>query len=270
MTNLSSTFEQLHSDLDVSLVACRARPTSHAIHSLRTSMRRIEALLRKVLDEHPRALRLRSKIQKVLDELKEVRRAAGRVRDLDVQRMLIVEIATKLRDVGSIKQLEDLGDECTGLDHVLRRRRKREAAGLVRLLKDAEPTLERALDRIPDVMKTVDGTSTLKTARTLVLRSSLALSDTSVESLHSYRKRINAARYLAEMQGASRVARRLVNHLKRILDDIGRWHDLLLLDQEAKELLGKRASLTRAIHAERDSALRLAIAAAGSRYPPER
>ncbi len=264
MATLTNTFEQLHRDLAVALVECRADSSSRAVHSLRSSTRRVEALSRKMLEEHPRALRLRGKLEEVLDELKKVRRAAGRVRDLDVQRLLIGEIAADVRSVGSIGQRKELREDCEELDEVLRRRRKRVAGRLLEFLEDAEPRLERALDRIPRAIDDLHGTSPLKTARELVLGSSLELNDTSTESLHGYRKRIKAARYLAEMQGSSPAARRLANQLKKILDAIGRWHDLMLLAQSAKALLGKQTILTGAIREERDRALQRAIHAAGS------
>jgi CHAD domain-containing protein len=267
MATLVNTFEQLHRDLAVALVACRADPSNHAVHSLRTSTRRVEALSRKVLEEHPRALRLRGKLEEALDELRKVRRAAGRVRDFDVQRMLIVEVAADVRASGSIAQRKDLDEDCAELDDVLRRRRKRAAERFLEVLEDAEPRLERALDRISGEMEDLHGTSTLKTARNLVLRSSLELNDMSSESLHCYRKRIKAARYLAEMQGSSPVARRLANQLKKILNEIGRWHDLKLLAQAAKALLGKQAILTGSTREERDRALQQAIEAAGSMRP---
>ena len=101
------------------------------------------------------------------------------------------------------------------------------------------------------------------------LRSSLALTDTSEEGLHRYRKRIKAARYLLEIKDASPGAKRFANQLKQILDPIGRWHDLLLLAEEATALLGKRAILAQTIRAERDEALLLAINAAGSMSSPK-
>ncbi|HEY5212445.1 MAG TPA: CHAD domain-containing protein [Acidobacteriaceae bacterium] len=267
MATLANTFEQLHRDLAAAVVACRADPSSHAVHSLRSSTRRVEALSRKVLEEHPRALRLRGKLENALDELRKVRTAAGRVRDLDVQSLLIVEIAADVRAVGSIRQRKELREDCAELDAVLRRRRKRVAERFLGMLEDEEPRLERALDRIPKAMEGLHGTSTLKTAMSWVQRNSLELNDTSSESLHCYRKRIKAARYLAEMQGSSPVATRLANQLKKVLDAIGRWHDLKLLAQAAKALLGKQAMLAGFIREERDRALQRAIHAAGSMRP---
>ena len=244
--------------------ACRTRPSSHAVHSLRTSTRRMEALLRNLLEEHPQTPHLRGRVHHVLDALRKLRRGAGRIRDLDVQRMLIAEIAARRPGAGSITKHEAWDEQCAELWIVLRRRRKRESAKIASLLEDAVPPLERALKRMAETIKTVDEASTLKIDLLKCLRNSLAFTDTSEESLHSYRKRIKTARYLLEMRDGSPVARRFARQLKQVLDPIGRWHDLLLLTKEATALLGRRAILTQTIRAERDEALLLAIDAAGS------
>ncbi len=78
-------------------------------------------------------------------------------------------------------------------------------------------------------------------------------------SLHSFRKQIKAARYLAEMDNASAPAKRLAQQLKKMLNSIGRWHDWLLLGQEATSAFGKHSLLANAIRAERNRAWTLAI-----------
>jgi CHAD domain-containing protein len=268
MANLSSTFEHLHTDLAECLVSCRADPDKRAVHSVRTTALRIAALLRKVLDDHPRAIRLCSKIEKVLHQLKKIRRAAGPVRDLDVQRELMVEITEASRIVESVKQRKDVSSEFKGLDYRLHRRRKQLAAKLTKTLKDAEPALERALERVPDAMGKMREISTLKTAKSIVLDNQLDLNSVDSESLHRYRKRTKAARYLAEMQKTSPVAQRMAKRLKQVLDDTGRWHDLMLLSEESKVVLGKKSILTQAIRTERDRALNIAVHSNGIIYPP--
>jgi CHAD domain-containing protein len=266
MANLSSTFERLHTDLAECLVACRADPNTHAVHSLRTTARRIEALLRMVLDDHPRATHLRRTIEKTLRQLKKVRRTAGRVRDLDVQRKLMVEIAETSHIVESVERQKEVSGECKELDCRLHWRRKQLAAKLTKNLKDAEPTLERALSRVTNAMGNMHEISPLKTARRMVLHNQLDFNGVSSDSLHRYRKRTKAACYLAEMQKTSPMAQRLAKRLKRVLDGIGRWHDLMLLSHESKAVLGKQSILTQAIKAERNRALSIATHSAGTIY----
>ena len=256
MANLSSTFAQLHIELAEALAAYRAHPDCQAVHSLRTASRRLEALLRAVSEDHPQAECLRVDAKRVLRQLKTVRAAAGPVRDLDVQRRLTAEIAEKAGASGSV-------EEGKRLDERLHRRRKESAVKLTSVIRKAEPKLERSLGAIAEATARLRDTSLLKTARSIMLRSSLHLNDLSRESLHRYRKQTKAARYLAEMETTSVPAQRLAKRLRRVLDAIGRWHDLMLLAHDAKAVLGKRSMLAQAIREERDRALRLAVRSAG-------
>jgi CHAD domain-containing protein len=262
MATVSATFEQLHIRLAESLVACRTHADCRAVHTLRTTTRRLEALLQKVLADHPRARRLRDSIKGALECLGEIRRSAGAIRDLDVHATLIQEIREKLDLHESMDDQGQVGDAYERLDHSLKRRRKRLAVKLGKMLKDAEPEVERALDGLPEALRELHLSSLHDTARKLLRDHALPLKDVSGKRLHRYRKQTKAARYLAELQGASPAAQRLAKRLKRILDDIGRWHDLMLLTQEAKNVLGRRSLLTEAIQAERGRAFDVAIRSA--------
>lgn len=228
MATSANTFEQLHRDLAVALVACRGDPSRRAVHALRSSTRRVEAVSRKGMEEYPRARPLGGNLEEVMDELRKVRRAAGWVRDVDVQRMLLVEfveIAANARAVRSMGQRKELREVCAELDAVLQQGRKRFADRVRRTLKDLETRLERALDRISCEMEDLHGSSMLKAAGDVVLCSSLDLTERSSDGLQRYRKRIKAARYRAEMQGPSPVARRGIvrcNERSKRVDPCGR------------------------------------------------
>lgn len=264
MANLSLIFEQLHASLVDVIAVCRTRPDSQAVHSLRAATRRIEVLLQEVMNDHPRAPRVQETLHKALDELKKVRKAAGPARDMDVQRMLLAEIIEASRHLVSVERGEELFPGYEKFDHYLLQRRKMESNKFVHTLKEVKPALERALGHIPDALAAGHTISQLKMVTSLASRSSLKLNDARAESLHSYRKRIREMRYLVEMHKAPPEAKRLAMRLKRILDDIGRWHDLMLMRIEAKSILGKRNLMTQAISAERDRALGIAIHAAGT------
>jgi CHAD domain-containing protein len=267
MATLPSTFETLSTELAEALVACRSAPGSRAVQSLRIAVRRIEALLHAMAEDHPQAQRLQINTGKALRQLKKVRRAAGPVRDLDVQRRLIAEIVSKASASRSVEGQESLGREGSRLDARLHRRRKDSAAKLTSVVRKAEPKLKRSLGELAETMAGGHPLSLLNIARRLVLRSSLHLEDASPEALHVYRKRAKAARYLAEMETTSTPAQRLAKSLKRVLDAIGRWHDLLLLVEETKTVLGKQSTLVEAIRAERERAWRVAVRSAGSVRP---
>ena len=76
-----------------------------------------------------------------------------------------------------------------------------------------------------------------------------------LESLHDYRKKTKAARYPAGMDEDSAAARtNWQKRLKMMQDSIGKWHDLLLLADEAKDALGGHAAMTLAAKRARDQA----------------
>ncbi len=267
MVTPSSTFEKLSIELAEALFACRADPAVRAVHSLRIAVRRIEALLHAMAEDHPQAQRLQIKTRKALRQLKKVRRAAGPVRDLDVQRRLIAEIISKASASRSVEGQKSLGREGSRLDARLHRRRKESAAKLTSVVRKAEPKLERSLGALAETMAGWHPLSLLNLARRLVLRSSLHLEHASPEALHVYRKQAKAARYLAEMETTSTPAQRLAKALKRVLDAIGRWHDLLLLVEGTKAVLGKQSTLVEAIRKERERAWRVAVRSATSVRP---
>lgn len=251
-------FEELHSELTAALAACRVRPDNRAVHSLRTTSRRMEALLLAVQEDHPRAISLQRSVKKALRRLKSLRGAAGPVRDIDVQRCLLGAVGETSEHAESEAERRRLKAECGQLDQSLLRRRKRLASKLASTVTDSEQALVQALEPVRDGVSELRETSFLKTTSVLAVRSSAQLKDGSRGSLHRYRKETKAARYLAEMETTSAPAKRLAKRLKGVLGEIGRWHDLMLLAREAKAALGRRSILTEAIKAERDRALELA------------
>jgi len=259
MANPARIFEQLHGDLITSLVACRVRPDRKPVHSLRTAVRRIEALLLAIREDHPRAATLQHGVRKAFLPLKSVRRAAGPVRDLDVQRELIETIAQHQGHTKTEEERQKLKVDCGELDRHLRRRRRRLAKELTSTAKEFEPALEETLESAGSQLKQLDEKPYLATARRLVTQSSMKLTDIKRGSLHRYRKQIKAARYLAEMDNTSVPAKRLAQRLKKILDSIGQWRDWMLLGQEAKSAFGKHSTLAKAIRDERNHARTLAV-----------
>jgi CHAD domain-containing protein len=250
-------FEKLHGELAATLAVCRAHPDHRAVHSLRTTTRRLEALLGLMERDHPRAEMLRHRVKKALRPLKSLRRVAGPVRDIDVQRALVTTIAETLGHAESKRKSVEA--ERRKLDEHLRRRRKRLAATLVSSVRDSEQELEEALEAVRGGLRKLPATSFVQAAQGLAMHSSTNLTDMGRESLHRYRKQTKAARYLAELETSSAPAKRLAKRLKEVLDAIGLWHDWMLLTQEAKVTLGNGSMLIATMKAERERALELAL-----------
>ena len=196
-------FEQLHAQLTTSLVACRVRPDHKAVHTLRTTVRRIEALLLALQNLHPRAAPLQQSLQQALQPLKRVRRAAGPVRDLDVQRGLVETITQRHQHATTNDQSQKLQADCAELDRHLRRRRKAFAKELASTANKLEPTLEEAFESAASHLKQLDSISLLAIARKIAVHSAMDLkthgpndlNEIKRGSLHSFRKQIKAARY---------------------------------------------------------------------------
>jgi len=230
-------------------------------------VRRVEALLLAVQESHPRATTLRHRVRKPLDSLKIIRRAAGPVRDLDVQRSLIETITRRQGHANSEEERQKLVADCGELDRYLRRRRKQFAKDLASTAREFEPKLEEALENAAGQLKRLDEIPFLAIARGFVTQGSMDLKASKPEDLneikpgglHRFRKQIKVARYLAEMDKTSAPAKRLAQRLKNILDSIGLWHDWMLLGHKAKSAFGKQSLLATAIRNERSHAWTLAV-----------
>lgn len=266
-SNIFSDFDRLHSELVEAVVACRAHASKHAVHSVRTGTRKLEAVLRKLVEDHPGATRLRTSAKETGRELKRIRKAAGPVRDLDVHRQLAKELRSQRLAAGGSASADDLDHGHRQLDHALQQRRERAAAKLEKVLKKEEVRLEAALEHVSKAMSHLRAASPppLTTAREWARNSSMPSNGDFQDNLHGYRKQTKPARYLAGLEEASAPARRLAKRLKKMQDTIGRWHDLMLLADEAEKVLGKRAALTRITRAERDRALDAATRSANVR-----
>jgi CHAD domain-containing protein len=255
-----SDFDRLHTGLAEAVVACRADAGNHEVHAVRTGTRKLEALLRKVEEDHPGAMRLHKASKNARRELKRIRKAAGPVRDLDVHRQLTEELHQHLPSAGEADSSKEIESGYKKLDRNLQERRKRAAANLRKVLKKEELGLQTALAETSAALAHLRAASPppLTTARKWARNSSIPTAGNFKDNLHSFRKQTKAARYLAGLEKPSAPARRLATQLKQVQDAIGRWHDLMLLTEEAVDILGKRSKVTCVVRAERDRALDVA------------
>ncbi len=264
MANFRQDFDRLHTEFVEALVACRADAGKHAAHKLRTGTRKLEAVLRKTLEDHKGAGQLHKTAKKAERRLKRIRKAAGPVRDLDVHRELAEELHTQALSSVDKASRDLLGKEYNELHRSLRKKRKQAAAKLENMLQKQEVGVESALEKVTDSLAQLSaaGPPAVETAFQWTQASSLPLLDPGADSfedeLHGYRKRTKAARYIAGLQQTSAQARQLAERLKKMQDSIGRWHDLMLLTEEATGLLGKRSVLSSIVRSQRDEALQAA------------
>jgi CHAD domain-containing protein len=265
--NALSDFEMLQARFMQALTACRAEPDAKAVHQLRTSTRRIEALLQKTVEDHPDAKDMLRSVKKTLRDFKKVRRLAGSVRDLDVHGKLVDELVNDAQSTGAaVRQidLDAVAREHGQLNRYLKLKRKDAVKALQAGLENREPRLQRRLAKTAELIAgfTGDTPDALTSAKIWVQRSASQFGELDKDNLHDFRKETKAARYLSELQNGTPAAEAFANKLHHIQDVVGEWHDWDMLLREAKALFHKDASTLHSIRLKRDHAYRASVKAA--------
>ena len=256
-------FDRLHREFFAALKVCRNHPRRKAVHQLRTTARRLEALLHAAKRRQRGDGTFERKVDRALKALKPIRTAAGPVRDMDVQMQLLAEFVDRVGGSKLAGERDATDEEVSKLRTTLMKNRKDAAAELVYVIADATDKVLKDLNRLRTTLSDVKWQHLMKDAKGIQRKSAKDVAIEGPESLHRYRKRVKFARYLGEME-ASAAAEHFVQRLKKVLDAIGVWHDWMLLAQLAREALGKSSTLTRLLKKERDRSLKQAIRSADS------
>lgn len=232
--------------LEAAVFECLQKPRKKSVHTVRTTTRRIEAQLN-LLPLAGGFPPLGDQARKVLPILKKLRRAAGHVRDIDVQRDLIASEAEKSPDDHAVSRDAKKLRTCLG------RCREKEADKLLKLLKKLHARLPRRIKALLDQLDPARD-AVLPENRLLTLARDWynlqiephwqPAASGDPDELHAIRKIAKLARYLAETapESATR-ARRLAAHFEAVQKAGGEWHDWLLLAQLARKHLGGSSPL---------------------------
>lgn len=210
------------------------RPSSEAIHDLRTDLRRLEtAFLSLGLDA-------KKNIKRMLRDFGKVRKCAGKVRDMDV----LTADALKFKDEGEqdclVQLLEYLG-----------MKRAKHARKLNGVINTASPRLRRLLDRASKRVEKLfnqadkDPLDSKAISATVAKAIELGAGLTSPArltraNLHPYRLKVKELRnvlQLADQTGAQDFLR----DLGEVKDAIGEWHDWEELSGTAAQILDHRS-----------------------------
>lgn len=229
------------------------------VHRIRTGTRRVEAmidvLMREAADDN-------SELEDAADrwrrQLKNIRRAAAPVRDLDVHRNILEKFAgvgeageeehRKLQQSEVEKQAatpkvkDAVQTQAEHLDAWLMHAREQRA---VELIKQIRKRLVK-IDQIAEAF--VKAWQTQRGRRRPVRKPALAALDAFVKlsdeipmldagNLHDFRKGAKNARYMSEAGGGDPQSTAVGRTIKRIQDGIGEWHDWLMLADEARTAL---------------------------------
>jgi len=199
----------------------RKDPTPNAVHLIRTTARRIEALIREACPDDEAA-------QRLAKPLRKLRKRAGQVRDLDVQLGTLRHLHLG-RNVLHRRRMQDALEELRTrhAEKLVRSIDAKALAKLRRRIAAAAPALRRSDVIFDPLCLALDRFASLARAPGGINR----------ETLHDFRTGAKRIRYIAEMAGTGEEAERVVHCLKRIQDAAGQWHDLTLVLETAERVL---------------------------------
>lgn len=211
-----------------------SQKNTKAVHSFRTSSRRLETLLEEIA---PRRDRHGKKLLKMLNA---IRRRAGKVRDLDVQ----------LEALRSLKVPQEPRRKTRLMQSLIELRLKHEGK-LRKLLRKLDiEEIHRRFKQVHKGFETEGARDPLAVAQKIVAAAITGGSSMDGEKLHRCRIAVKRARYAAELAEKSPAATEFIAELKCMQDALGNWHDWQLLTETAKKRLGEvsQSSLVAVLH----------------------
>jgi CHAD domain-containing protein len=234
--------------LEAAMTVVLAKPRKDAVHKVRALVRRLESQVE--LLAQLAALPVDSvEAEGLRRKLRKLRRAAGQVRDLDVQR----EMLKTHPDLPKAAASELRGE--------LKDTREAKAKKLQRVLLKQLPRIAGAIEQLVQSVGTANGL-VVPDLRLIPLverwsqshEESAPPDQLDDEQLHALRKSAKTARYMVENAGGSSKARRAEARYEEQQNAGGQWHDWLDLAETAKEHFGKKHPLTRAAQAQAKAA----------------
>lgn len=266
----------LAAKLRENLAKCGDDPNVDPVHDTRTGTRRLQATLEDLVrasQEGEAGEPVRAAAAATMKTLKKIRREAGPVRDLDVHRKLLDKLVRravqpcedKKDEKGASGQagidapdlletpeaglrVTDLEQRADDLDAWLKHRRSEQADGLKAQASDLVAKLDKRLEELEAALPAKQVLRARKKPPGVIaldafarLASEMQMLDAS--NLHDFRKGAKKARYVAELaaQGDAH-AKQVGETLKKLQDEIGDWHDWLVLAEEAHTALGEQAT----------------------------
>jgi len=284
MTHDLQSVRRLAARLRENLAKCADDPDVDPVHDTRTGTRRLQATLEDLVRGVPEGEPVREAATATMRLLKKIRHAAGPVRDLDVHRKLVEKLIRGALDPENTKNDEEPQEETAGaggrevletpelglrmtgvekqaddLDAWLKHRRSELADGLREHANHWVTKLDKRVEELEGALRAKGGRRPAKKPPGVVALDSFARLATEMQlldaaNLHDFRKGAKKARYVAELaaQGDAQ-AQQVGGTLKKLQDEIGDWHDWLVLADEAHAALGDGAAeLTELIEAERE------------------
>ncbi|MCU1252859.1 MAG: hypothetical protein JWQ49_5888 [Edaphobacter sp.] len=210
--------------LKAAIAACLKKASPKRVHRLRSTTRRIEATLELLVLSAgiPRIDRQSKPLQR---SLRKIRRAAGEVRDADVQSDLLDAYN---RTPDSKRLRKDLSACRKKAERKLIKRLEQEQKKIELRLNNLEAILSPALDL------NLSGTKLINVTQSWFAENTRGLDPHHDQDLHTLRKVSKTARYLAETGAdASKTIAKLAERYESAQKTLGEWHDHFLLLHEA-------------------------------------
>jgi CHAD domain-containing protein len=224
--------------LDILLSRTGAAPTPERVHQVRTTARRLEAILEIVYPEPT------SRVARTLRGLKRLRRRAGAVRDLDVQAAALRTLKIGRETERKARLLSTLADARAAKEAQFQKAihhkkveklQKRLQQTALEMAQASVPP-EQNGQNWPPVWIDFDPVSASLRMFARLARQTKAIT---ADNIHLFRTRCKRIRYVGEMAGMSPESKRVVGLLKRVQDSIGDWHDWQTLTLTAEDLFSR-------------------------------
>lgn len=216
------------------------------VHNFRTTTRRLQTVLNEVVPERDRNQR---KLLKMLDQ---IRKRAGKVRDLDVQ----------LAALRTLKVPQEPRRKTQLMQTLVELRAKHENKLRKMLTKEAIREVRKRLRRAAKEVELQTSCDPLSVARKILAQPERAPGPLTEDLLHQYRIAVKRARYVAELAPTTAETALLIAQLKRLQDALGHWHDWMILTRSAAERFGdiNQSSLVAGLDSVTRGKFRLAVA----------
>jgi CHAD domain-containing protein len=214
--------------LKAAIATCLKKPSPKRVHHLRSTTRRIEATL-ELLAVSAGISRIDKQSKPLQRSLRKLRRAAGVVRDADVQ----CDLLAAYNNTPDSKRLrEDLSAVRKKAERNLIKRLDQEQKRIELRLHNLEASLSPALD------VDLSGEKLITVTQSWFAEAIRGLDPHHDQDLHALRKASKTARYLAETGvDASKSAATLAARYEAAQKSLGEWHDHFLLLHEAQTRL---------------------------------
>jgi len=234
MTLLEKRIRGLNRDLSAVVSKVLGDPRPKRVHRLRTTIRRVESLVSYANPE------IGKKEERSLEKMADLRKRAGKLRDIDVQKDLLATLGngSAAKDRRILAELLEKKREQQARRLELAIKKLHEAKFFSRLDQVAEEAgasqdrknrplapLEEAKTQLVEMARDFGPGQTMKPSR-----------------LHEARVALKRIRYLAELAEESAEQKDFMRNLKSAQDAIGDWHDWLELTGRAEKRFSDRAS----------------------------